>query len=208
MKSTRHIQALTLVEMLVALIVTGILLSAVATLAFAMNSAGESSSDVLSKQSQLRHTTLRVSELLRHCKLVCAAPDNDLAIWQADDNGDGRINLNELVYLERGEALDILQLSQFDSTETLSVTLAELSVPGRKSELLSSYGSTSAALLPACKNVAFALDAAAPYTQFVTLSFDLTEDYTDHRYEISVALRSWAGHLLNDAGDALVSDDD
>jgi len=128
MKSTRHIQALTLVELLVALAVTGILLSAVATLAFAMTSASQISDDVLSKQAQLRCTSLRISDLLRNCMLVCAAPGNDIAVWQADNNGDGRINLNELVYVERGDGLDILQLSQFDATETLSVTLPELSL--------------------------------------------------------------------------------
>jgi len=190
------------------LAVTGILLSAVATLAFAMTSASQISDDVLSKQAQLRQTSLRISELLRNCMLVCAAPGNDVAIWQADNNGDGQINLNELVYIERGDGLDVLQISQFDATETLAVTLPELSLSGKKAELLAGHSSRSAVFLSDCNNVQFDCDAAPPFTRFFTVRFDLTEDNTDHRYEISVALRSWAGHFLNATGDALVSDDD
>ena len=208
MKSTRHIQALTLVELLVALTVTAILLSAVATLAFAMTSASQISDDVLSKQAQLRHTSLRISNLLQSCLLVCAAPGNDIAVWRADANGDSRINLNELVYVERGDGLDRIRISEFDASETLVLTLAELKLSGTKAALLAGHDSRSAIFLSDCKNVQFDFDAAPPYTRFVTVAFDLTEDNTDHRYEISVALRSWAGHLLDDTGEALVSDDD
>ena len=208
MKSTRHIRVLTLVELLVALTVTAILLSAVATLAFAMTSASQISDDVLAKQAQLRHTSLRISDLFRSCMLVCAAPGNDMAVWRADSNGDGQINLNELVYVERGDGLDRVQISEFDATETLLLTLAELKLPGTKAALLAGYSSRSAIFLSTCKDVQFDFDAAPPYTQFVTITFDLTEDTSDHRYEISVALRSWAGHFLNATGEALVSDDD
>ena len=115
MKTTRYMKAFTLVELLVTMVVTGILLSAVATLAFAMSSASRSSDDTILNEAQLRQTRLRIGELVRTCKLICAAPGNDLAIWQADTNNDGQINVGELVYIERGDGLNTLQLCQFSA---------------------------------------------------------------------------------------------
>jgi hypothetical protein len=40
------------------------------------------------------------------------------------------------------------------------------------------------------------------------ISFQLTENGVDHRYEIVTALRARAGHLLNKTGDALVATED
>ena len=37
--------------------------------------------DTIRAQMQLRYTTLRISELIRTSKLVCAAPGNDLVLW-------------------------------------------------------------------------------------------------------------------------------
>jgi prepilin-type N-terminal cleavage/methylation domain-containing protein len=99
MKTTRTKKAFTLVELLVTMVVTGIILSAVATLAFAMSSASRSSDDAILQEALLRQTRLRIGELLRTCKLICAAPGNDLAIWQTDTNDDGQINVSELVYM-------------------------------------------------------------------------------------------------------------
>ena len=42
----------------------------------------------------------------------------------------------------------------------------------------------------------------------MSISFDLVENGVVHRYQISAGLRGWAGYLLNQAGDGLVSDDD
>ena len=70
----------TLVELLVAMMVTAIILSAVAALAFAMGSANDSSDDTSHKQAQLRHATINVSELIRHCKLVVLATPDAIAL--------------------------------------------------------------------------------------------------------------------------------
>jgi len=102
MRNTRCENGFTLVELLVALVVTSIILAAVATLTYALGSANETSDDTSEKQAQVRYATLRISELIRYCKLICAAPGDDLAVWRADDNADGEINPQELVYLEMG----------------------------------------------------------------------------------------------------------
>jgi len=83
----------TLVELLVALIVTSIVLAAVATLAFAMGTADDSSNDTAVKQAQLRYATLRISELIRHSKLVCTATANHIELWLADVNEPAYIDV-------------------------------------------------------------------------------------------------------------------
>jgi len=71
-RSVRN-KGFTLVElMVVTLIVTGIIMSAIATLAFAFSSAYDATDDTDRKQAQVRYASLRISELIRHCKLICA----------------------------------------------------------------------------------------------------------------------------------------
>jgi len=204
MRDTRYENGFSLVELLVALIVTGIVLAAVATLAFAMGAANDETDDTSQKQAQVRYTTLRISELIRHCKLICGTPGDDLAVWRADDNGDGQININELVYIERGTGRDYLRLCEFPSSDTTPVELSEI-------ETLSTggYSVTYVPLVPQCSNVQFGfLPELPPKSSFVTISFDIVENDIVRQYQISTALRGWAGNLLNDTGDSLVIDDD
>ena len=54
-----------MIELLVAMVVTSVLLTSVATLAFALGSANEATGDTSLKQAQIRYTTLRIQELMR-----------------------------------------------------------------------------------------------------------------------------------------------
>jgi len=200
----RYEKGFTLVELLVALIVTGIVLAAVATLAFAVGAANDETDDTSQKQAQIRHATLRISELIRHCKLICGMPGDDLAVWRADDNGNGQININELVYIERGTGRDYLRLCEFPSSDTSLVNLSDIDTLST-----SDYIVTYVPLVPQCSNVQFGfLPELPPKSSFVTISFDIVENDIVHQYQISAALRGWAGNLLNDTGDSLVNDDD
>ncbi len=205
MLNTRYKNGFTIVELLVALVVTSIVLAAVATLAFALGSANDATDDTSQKQAQIRHATLRISELIRQCKLICGQPGGDLAVWRADDNDDGQININELVYIEKGAGNDYLRLCIFPSSETAPVNLIDI-------ETLStgSYDVTYMQLVPQCSNVQFSFDVpeSLPKSRFVSISFDVLENDNVRRYQINAALRGWAGNLLNDAGDSLISDDD
>ncbi|MBN1510217.1 MAG: prepilin-type N-terminal cleavage/methylation domain-containing protein [Sedimentisphaerales bacterium] len=212
-KTMSNTKAFTLVELLIALVVTGVLLSAVATLAFAMSSASRASDDTTLKEAQLRQARLWIADLVHNCKLICAAPGNDLAVWQADANNDGVINVDELVYIERGDNRDTLRLCQFAAGQSDSYSLPSLTLATMKAWLVSRYTETYAPLIPACQNVQFTLyrePADAPYTRTrrLTISFGLSENGAVHPYEITVALRAWAGNVLSPDGTTLVSDDD
>jgi len=88
-----NFKGFTLVELLVALMITSIVLTAVATLAYAVGRANDSSEDTAVKPAQLRYATLRISELIRHSKHVCAATANHIELWLADVNEPAYIDV-------------------------------------------------------------------------------------------------------------------
>ena len=204
MRDMRYEKGFTLVELLVALVVTGIVLAAVATLAFAVGAANDATDDSSQKQAQVRYATLRISELIRHCKLICGTPGSDVAIWRADDNGNGQININELVYIERGTSGDYLRLCKFPSSDTSPVNLSDIETLST-----SDYIVTYVPLVPQCSNVEFGfLPELPPQSRFVSISFDVLENDIVHQYQIIAALRGWAGNLLDGSGNIVSSDDD
>ena len=193
----------TLVELLVALIVASIVLSAVVSLAYAMGKANDISDDSAQKQAQVRYATVRISELIRHCKLICGTRGDDLAVWRADDNGNGQININELVYIERGADRNYLRLCEFYSSSNPLINLSDIGTL-----VTDSFEAKYTQMIPACSNVQFTFDVVPPQSGFLSISFAIVENDSVRQYQISAALRGWAGHLLNESGSAIVSDDD
>lgn len=198
----------TLVELLVALVVTSVILGAVATLAYAVEAANDVGDDTTQKQAQVRYATLRISELIRHCRLICSTAGDDLAVWRADDNGDGQVNDNELVYIEAGASRNYLRLLEFPSGTSTSVPLGQIQDGTAKANLIASYGGRQTILLPECSELQFLVDSAVPGTRFVSISFKLTENDIVRQYQINATLRSWAGHLLDGSGNLVSVDDD
>jgi prepilin-type N-terminal cleavage/methylation domain-containing protein len=203
MRDVRYKRGFTLVELLLALIVTGIILAAVTTLAFAVGSANDATDDTIQKQAQVRYATLRISELIRHCKLICGTPNGEIAIWRADNNGDEQININELVYIERGIAMDYLRFCEFPPSDLSIVNLSDIQTLST-----SSYSVKYIPLVPQCVNVQFSFDVLPPYSKFVSISFDVLENGIVHQYQINTSLSGWAGNLLDAGGNNIVSDDD
>jgi len=207
MRDTSYEHGFTLVELLVALVVSSLILAAVATLAFAMSSATKSTDDTSRKQAEVRFATLRISELIRQCRLICGTPGGELAVWRADDNGDGQINVNELVYVERGTGKNYLRLCEFTAPDT-PIDLSQVQTLNPDA-----YTVRRATLIPKCSNVEFYAHLDNPTdpvskAKRVSISFDLTENDIVRHYQISAALRSWAGNLLSADGQSIVTDDD
>ena len=177
-----------------------------------MSVASTVSGDTAAKQAQIRQATLRLCDLVGSCKLLCAAPGNDLVVWRADDSpANDQINVNELVYIERGDAGNLLRFCQFTSADNPAETLSDLALASTKPQLLSSCGVRYTPLIPPCKDVAFAFYPVPPPLTRATclkVSFTLTENGADRRYEIVAALRGHAANLLNATADAIVATDD
>lgn len=207
MLKTKYKGGFTLAELLVALMVTAIVLAAAAALAFAMGSANDSTGDTAVKQAQLRYTTIKISDVLRNCRMICHLKENNFAIWRADDNGDGKLNLNELVYLGSNSDGNCVRIFEFyDDTRVLQISDIWPLVTGWLNYGCSTYRDTK--LILQCENVQLAVDATPPWSKFASISFDIKENGVMHHYQITAALRSWAGHLLDEYGNLVFSDDD
>ncbi len=185
MRDMRHEEGFTLVELLVALMVTSIIFVAVGTLAYTLGAVNDATNDMAEKQAQVRYATLRISELVRHCKLISDATGNSITIWKADINGNIAIDDNEKVFVEVEEGR--LQLHEPSASPVI--------------------------LIPQCSNVQFRFrpdESTLPVMErkFVSISFDIVENGVTRRYEIGAALRGWSGNLLDAGGTAVSSDDD
>ena len=201
-------KGLTLVELLVALVVTSIVLTAVATLAFAVSSANDASDDTSERQAQVRYAALRVSELVRNCKLICSSSSDDFAVWRADDNDDGKVNINELVYIERGSGSNRLRLCQFPLINDSPISLATIGTLSTNWWQAYSGDITYTNLIPQCSNVQFYFDVVPPDTEAVAISYEIQQRGVSSDYQISSVLRGRAGHLLDAGGEIVAGDDD
>jgi len=206
--STVNCKGFTLVELLVALVVTSIILAAVTTLAYALSTANDITDNTSQTQAHVRYATLRISELIRHCKLICGMSGDDLAVWRADDNGNGQINPQELLYIEMGTGRDYVQLLDFPSAGNWRITLSSILSGTAKQELILICDERQTRLVPVCSNAQIVLDSSPPWSRSVSLSFDLVENGAVRQYQISAALHGFSGNLLDDSGEVINSDDD
>jgi prepilin-type N-terminal cleavage/methylation domain-containing protein len=199
---------LTLIELVIAMIVTSIIATAVVALAYTLDTANDVTGDTSKKQAQIRFAAVRISELIRHSKLVCYAGTDDVAVWRADDDNNGQISIGELVYIECGSAQDHLRLCEFPSSDTTAINIGSIGVFA--SNWWSAYSAdvNYTNLMPECSNVEFGfLPALPPQSKFVTISFNVDENGVARQCQINTKLRGWAGNLL-DASNNIVSDDD
>jgi len=215
MKTTKYENGFTLIELLLALVITGIIASAVATLGYAMNSAGVATDDTSRKQAQVRFATLKISDLIRHCKLVCYASKEELAVWAEDKDNNNIINLGEVTYIEAGTAYDHLQLYTFTGSTPINLGV----IKALSTNWWSTYGIRNLPIPliplpvppkpPQCSKVEFYLDDpnSPPNSKIVSITFDLLENRVTSKYQINAALRARAANLLGASGN-IVSDDD
>lgn len=211
MRDAKYENGFTLVELIVALMVTAIILAATASLAYALGVANDATGEASKEQARLRYATVRLSELIKHGRLICGLPADDIAVWRADGNVDGQINPGELVYIVAGPGRGYIKLLQFIPPvplENTVISISDIQAGTAKDQLVESCNETYAALIPECSNVAFDVDDQPPWSRLVNMSFDITENGVERHFQISAGVRSWAGHLLTAAGDMVNGDDD
>jgi len=180
----------TLVELLVALVITGIVISTVATLAFAFGQARDFSELTSRRQSRIRFTTLKLSELIRNCRLVNFITDEKIAVWRDDENDDEKININELVFIDRGPERNYIKLIEYSDASIVDFGEVIIPNPG--------WNNNTIILIEECTDVEYHVDLAAPETNFLTISFDISEDSGIQHYQLSSRLRCRADYLIDD----------
>lgn len=203
--------AFTLVELLMALTISGIILAAVASLAFAMSSAYDAGDETAEIQSRLRITTLRISELVKNSKLILSRTEGRVSLWQGDFNGNNMINPNEIIYIESGDRRSYVRLVEFDPDglyTNFSVSIFDIQNGNFYSTFAGKGLAKYTTFMPVCNKVQFTTDANPPFAKRLIASFYLTENGITRSYQINSALRGWAGNLINSSGMLVTHDDD
>lgn len=187
-------KGLTFVELLVVLSVSAIVLAAVATLAYAMATANNTADDTSRKQAQVRYATRKISELLRHGKLIGYVDGDMLLVWRADDNENDQINTRELTFIEALPAGNILHLKTYPTAPPQHVfTVAELGDGTAISWLNNNATARNTTLVTDCSSVVFVLDSAPPNTRFASVEFDVVVSGITRHYQITGTLRCYSG---------------
>jgi len=201
-------RAFTLLELLIALMISSIILTAVVTLSYAMNSAYESTSEMNQKEAYIRHATVKISDLIKHSRLICKASSNEIAIWKEDTNGDNLINISELVYLETGKGnyLRLLEFNPSDTDDELSLYFIK-NYYYAKLYCIYKYPETYTTFISDCTNAKIEFDQNPPNTQKVIISFDIEENKENRKCQIISNLRCPMNNFIDTDG-KLISDDD
>ena len=197
----------TLIELLVSLVITSVILTSLATLAFAMSSASKTFDDTSMKQSQVRLATLRIKELIKKSNLVCYSGNEDIALWLNDNNNDSRININELVYIEFGANADHLRLCSFSSSDDSPIELS--SINSFSSNWFSAICDETECitLLSECSNLKINFDLNPPQSRFINISFEIEENDISRQYQINSTLLGRVDNLI-DSTNNIINDDD
>jgi prepilin-type N-terminal cleavage/methylation domain-containing protein len=202
----------TLAELLLALIVTAIVLAAVASLAYAMSTSNDASGDTGLKQAQIRAATLRITDLIRNAKLICGTPTDAIVVWRADIDSNKKINSDELVYIQSNSARDKIQLIQYNrpASYNSAILLADIQSGAAKLALDSVCQKTTINLVPQCGNVLLTIDnpAIPQKSKWASIKFNITENNVTRKCEIYTAVVGPAFNLLNSANTIVSGDDD
>jgi len=98
MRTVRN--GMTLTEVVLALAITSIVGASIAGVSIAISTACEHGRDFYESNSTGRAALFRLTKTIRNARLVTDAGSGYLIVWDADHNGDGKINQDELSLID------------------------------------------------------------------------------------------------------------
>lgn len=200
----------TLVELLVALVVTAIISSAVLTLAYAITSGYEGAEQNARTNAGIRSSNIFFCDAIKNCKLILQVSSDRACFWLEDTNGDGAINSAELrffYYHGDSKELRMLSFSGESATED-KIELFQFGSNNFMEFLIMKYNDHEAILIENCTWVKFTFDVAAPQTEMVNLAFNVSSNNGEKRFDFTACKRVSPLASLGSDLKLKVSDDD
>jgi len=211
MLNRKYKSGFTLAELIVALFITAIISTVVASLAYALGTVHDNAAAVSESEAQIRFASLKISELIKHSRLICGIVGSDMIIWRADENDDGRINPGELSYIVAGPGrcnIQLLDCAPSGFMASLSISMSTIQSGLAKTIITRFCNPRYTLLIADCSNVSFEAEPAPAWSRFASISFDKVENNTPRHFQITARVESWAGNLLTASGQLGSGDDD
>ena len=206
-KATRRF-GFTLTELLLAIIITGIILTAVASLVFAVgrlwaHNGAQDNVGILQNS-----VSWRVGDLVRHSRLVLSVDDRRIGLWASDLDQDGKIDVCELVEIYYDASADHVQRIQYDAPAGTHVSdVSVFASSDAWTAVMQPYQQYkhSAVLATGVTGWTVSRDAAAPAARIITVRFTVEEGEIERESTFSATLRSRdtdvIAEILEDAGE-------
>lgn len=117
------VRAFTLAELLVALMVMSIIMSAVATLAYALGTANKTVTLMGRNQTVLNHVTLQLYEIIKNSNQITSSTQKKIELW-SDKNADGIIDADEEFAIEARNIDNILYINGTEYSQCKNVQVS------------------------------------------------------------------------------------
>ena len=212
----RRRKGFTLVEILLAVVITSVVGLCVVTVTGAMFSAIEASNDSYGCVQTGRVLTLRLSKAVRCAQLITDVSDDGTAmmIWESDDNGDREINLTELLIIRWNSQANQLVQETIEFPENWSQAVIDalnVNVPVSQatlgSSVLISYYGTYGEISPLADGItAFSIqtDVAPPMTEVLGVRMSIARKDQEMTTRRTATLRAGQVHRISGTEGAYV----
>ncbi|AQT68898.1 hypothetical protein STSP2_02075 [Anaerohalosphaera lusitana] len=181
-------------ELLVSLMVSSIIFGAIATIAHAMSTANTHMDEMGKRQAHLRHSSLRISSLIRD-SIAAWRLDYNVALWTGDSNADGGINADEVIYIETSSDGARISLVDFPD-DNRAATVSSVKSGNFKSLMKSENKARTTDLITDCSSVWFELVG----DEFVSITFNMDDGAGSCKYQICETLAGSGAHLIDTEG--------
>ncbi len=208
--------AFTVIELAITMAITALVGLSVAAATMVISAAREDAEQYQEYVQSARSTSLRVQSALRKASLITSCTPTTLVYWTGDANGNGQINVTELVRLSydhinkefREWQVDLSNLNAassalLDGTVSLATAMDDAAVRELMSVTYKPY-LQDRLLSSSVRSTEFSTDKAAPLTDLVRVRMDVGDQAQAIVVQPTISLRSPATSRIGVVGGVYV----
>lgn len=193
----------TLVEILVAAMITAMTLGAAATMVNAISNAALDTKETRNEKKAGRMLVDRVSEHIRNARGIGEVRPDAIVLWENDTNSDDRVNLHETSIITYSTSTKEVKRTATAGTSAddvgPEVSTATFTNVDSLSALASGYTKREAVIGEKVESFSMSGYPSKTETRVVNFSFEKAGRTVSHAFRESVAPRATADYLFNDA---------
>jgi prepilin-type N-terminal cleavage/methylation domain-containing protein len=193
-------RAMTLVELLIAMVITGLVAAGAASILFATSQATDDRNDVRRSVVRSAAADTRLRGKVHSSRSFLAAGADELVLWANDENDDGVVNLGEILFFQRDGTANELRYyevswpggwtqEQIDAANTAYAPATDFSAVAASAKTSGNFSETTWAT--GVYNFAVTLDGATPQAARVaTIRLTFSTDGVEQSYVVVGSVRA------------------